>query len=126
MTKIEMTYHAHLEGFSRDFDSLDDLRDWANDLAAIYGCLDGKSLKIWRARSIVGTCAEFISTPDREIVIGGKDVVGIQKCADCDMPAIMRQADNTPLCTACDQARYEARKPEIDRRLHERLGHLGW
>ena len=47
-------------------------------------------------------------------------------CKDCGQAAVTLMADNTPLCVACENARYEARKPEIDARLHQRLGHLGW
>ena len=49
-----------------------------------------------------------------------------RQCKDCGKPAVTRLADNTPLCAACDKARFEALKPEIDKRLHQRLGHLGW
>jgi DNA-directed RNA polymerase subunit RPC12/RpoP len=116
-----MTYHAHLEGFSRNFDNLDELRNWANDLAATYEHLVGKKLKIWRARSVIGKCGEYSATPDRVIVISAA-----KKCADCGKPAVTREADNTPLCADCDRRRFESRRPAIERRLHERLGHLGW
>ena len=68
-----MTYYAHLHGFTGNFETLDALREWANNLVATYDWLAGKTLQIHKARSIAsgGTAATYNATPDREIVIGG-------------------------------------------------------
>ena len=70
-------YHAYLAGFSRDFDSLDELRTWANGLVAQYG-LKGevlkihKSVKVFETKDGSGFAAVFSGKAPyyRELVIG--------------------------------------------------------
>lgn len=64
-----MTYRAYIEGFTGHFDNLDALKAWVLDLDARYG-LKGKTCKIWKAVWVGKECAEYRSTPSREIVVG--------------------------------------------------------
>ena len=71
-----MKFHGHLGGFSQTFDSLNDLRTWANGLVAQYG-LKGEKLKIHKAIKTFAagkaSSAVYGGKPShyREIVIGG-------------------------------------------------------
>lgn len=66
-----MTYHAHIEGFTGQFTTLDALKVWAQDLTRRYD-LTGKTLKIWKATWVAkdGSGASYNAMPTRELVIG--------------------------------------------------------
>lgn len=67
-----MTYRTHIEGFTGHFQTVEQIKAWAQALIARYPDLTGKTLKIWKATHVCkdGSGASYTATPSREIVIG--------------------------------------------------------
>jgi len=65
-----MTYRAEVEGFSGHFNTLSELREWAEGLHRRFG-LTGKTLSVWKATWVArdGSGASYSGVPTREIVI---------------------------------------------------------
>jgi hypothetical protein len=66
-----MLYRAHIEGFTRHFDTVADLKAWAEDLNRRHN-LKGYTLKVWKAVWVArdGSGAQYNAVPSREIVVG--------------------------------------------------------
>lgn len=66
-----MNYRAQVEGFSGHFNTVSELKDWAERLNRRFG-LTGKTLKVWQATWVArdGSGAQYAAIPTREIVIG--------------------------------------------------------
>lgn len=68
-----MKYRAETEGFTGHFETLDQLKIWADDLNRLYG-LTGKVCRVYKAIWVAadGSGAEYSLKPShyRELVIG--------------------------------------------------------
>jgi hypothetical protein len=66
-----MTYRAELEGFTGHFNTVADLKAWAEGLNARFG-MAGKVCNIWKATWTAkdGSGAQYAGVPTRSIVVG--------------------------------------------------------
>lgn len=66
-----MQFRAYTEGFTGHFETLTQLKAWAENLNRRYS-LTGKPVSIWRAVWVAkdGSGAQYNAVPDRIITIG--------------------------------------------------------
>jgi hypothetical protein len=67
----EMAYLANLDGFHGHFNTVAELKAWAESLHAQHG-LTGKVCKIWKATWVAkdGSGASYDGVPSAQIVVG--------------------------------------------------------
>jgi hypothetical protein len=67
-----MLYRAELEGFTGHFNTVADLKVWAEGLIARHSDMQGKICRIYKAAWVArdGSGASYIAKPTREVVVG--------------------------------------------------------
>ena len=68
-----MTYRAELEGFTGHFNSVAELKVWAEALISRHSGMQGKVCRIYKAVWVAadGSGAQYVGKPTREVVVGG-------------------------------------------------------
>lgn len=69
-----MTYRAELEGFTGHFNTVAELKAWAEAMIRRHTGMQGKVCRIYKASWVAkdGSCAQYNGKPTREVVVGAQ------------------------------------------------------